>query len=215
MTMTEAATMIQPNLRRSTMASIIRTFRNENRIEIWSNRGGRGKILTDQQEWAVVNLVRARNDIHPTEIRQHILDNDDMFNNVEAISLPAIARMLKRHQVSLKQLYRVPFERNADRVKQLRTEYVQRMMELDADENHHKFLFLDEAGFNLAKTSRRGQNFIGQRATIQVPGQRGVNITMCVAISEDGVVRRRPRIGSYNAALLVTFLDELNQVEGI
>lgn len=31
MTMTEAATMIQPNLRRSTVASIIRTFRNENR----------------------------------------------------------------------------------------------------------------------------------------------------------------------------------------
>ncbi len=29
--MTEAATMIQPNLRRSTVASIIRTFRNENR----------------------------------------------------------------------------------------------------------------------------------------------------------------------------------------
>ena len=31
MTMTEAATMIQPNLRRSTVASIMRTFRNENR----------------------------------------------------------------------------------------------------------------------------------------------------------------------------------------
>ena len=30
MTMTEVATMIQPNLRRSTVASIIRTFRNEN-----------------------------------------------------------------------------------------------------------------------------------------------------------------------------------------
>lgn len=95
------------------------------RIETRPNRGGRGKILTDQQEWAVVNLVRARNDIHLPEIRQHISDNDDMFNNVEAISLPTIARMLKRHQVSLKQLYHVPFERNADRVKQLRTEYVQ------------------------------------------------------------------------------------------
>ena len=42
----------------------------------------------------------------------------------------------------------------------------------------------------------------------------GANITRCAAISEDGVVGRRPRIGSYNAALLVTFLDELNQVCG-
>ena len=87
-------------------------------------------------------------------------------------------------------------------------------MELDADENHHKFLFLDDAGFNLAKTRRRGQNFTGQQATIQVPGQRGANITLCAAITEDGVVGRWPRIGSYNAALLVTFLDELNQVCG-
>ncbi len=85
-------------------------------------------------------------------------------------------------------------------------------MELDADDDHHKFIYLDEAGFNLAKTRRRGRNFIGQRATIQVPGQRGANITMCAAISEDGVVGRRPHIGPYNAALLVTFLDELDQV---
>ncbi len=61
-------------------------------------------------------------------------------------------------------------------------------MELDADDDHHKFIYLDEAGFNLAKTRRRGWNLIYQRATIQVPGQRGANITMCAAISEDGVV---------------------------
>nr|XP_055062604.1 uncharacterized protein LOC129445423 isoform X2 [Misgurnus anguillicaudatus] len=185
MTMNAAATMFQPNLRRSSVASIIRAFRNENRIEIRPNRGGRSKILTDQQEQAVVNMVRVRNYIRLREIRQHILDNEDVFRNVEAISLLTIARVLKRHQ---------------------------RVMKLDADENHHKFLFLDEAGFNLAKTRRRGGNVIGQRATVTVPGQRGANIPMCAAISEDGVVGRRPRIGSYNAALLIAFLEELNQV---
>ncbi len=40
----------------------------------------------------------------------------------------------------------------------------------------------------------------------------GASITMCAAISEDGVVGRRPHIGPYNAAFLVTFLDELDQV---
>ncbi|RXN13243.1 hypothetical protein ROHU_005202 [Labeo rohita] len=106
--------MFQPNLRRSSVASIIRTFRNEDRIEIRPNRGGRSKILTDQQEQAVVNMLRVRNDIRLREIQQHILDNDDLFGNVSAISLPTIARVLKRHQVSLKQPYRVPFERNTD-----------------------------------------------------------------------------------------------------
>ncbi|XP_032886006.1 uncharacterized protein LOC116978827 [Amblyraja radiata] len=179
------------------------------RIETRPNSGGRGRLLTEEQERAVVNMVRARNDIRLREIRQNILDDEDLFRNVEAISLPTIARVLKRHQVSLKQLYRVPFERNADRVKQLRIEYVQRVMALDADDNHHKFVFVDEAGFNLAKTRRRGRNLIGQRATIQVPARRGANISMCAAISEDGVVGRRSLIGAYNAELLVAFLDEL------
>ncbi len=50
------------------------------------------------------------------------------------------------------------------------------------------FLFLvDEAGFNLSKGRRRGRNLIGHRATTVTPGQRGANITMCAAISENGV----------------------------
>ncbi len=94
------------------------------RIVTRPNSGGRGKILTDTRA-GCGRFGSGQNDIRLTEIRQHILDNEDMFNNVGSISLPTIARILKRHQVSIKQLYHVPFERNADRVKQMRTEYVQ------------------------------------------------------------------------------------------
>ncbi|XP_062860047.1 pancreatic secretory granule membrane major glycoprotein GP2-like [Trichomycterus rosablanca] len=62
----------------------------------------------------------------------------------------------------MKQRYRVPFQRNSELVKQLRYEYVQRVMELDAAAVEHKFLYTDEAGFNLAKTRRRGRKVIGQ-----------------------------------------------------
>ncbi|XP_039468154.1 translation initiation factor IF-2-like [Oreochromis aureus] len=186
-TMAEAARLVQPNLQRSTVSSIIQTFRQENRINRRQPGGGRPRVLTDQQELAVVEMVRARNDIRLSEIKQAIENSNDTFANVPSISLPTIARLLKKHQVSMKQIYLVPFERNNVRVKQLRSEYIQRVMELDAAVNHHKYIFVDEAGFNLAKTRRRGRNLIGQRATIQVPGQRG-NISMCAAISEDGVL---------------------------
>lgn len=79
----------------------------------------------------------------------------------------------------MKQIYRVPFERNNERIKQLRYEYVQRVMELEADAMGHELIYVDEAGFNLTKTRRRGRNLIGQRAIINVPGQRGGNITVC------------------------------------
>nr|XP_024657137.1 mitogen-activated protein kinase kinase kinase kinase 5 [Maylandia zebra] len=106
MTLREAGQRVQPKLSRYTVASIIRTFRNENRIR-------------------------------------------------------------------MKQIYRVLFERNTERVKQLRYDYVQRVMELEADAMGHELLFVDEAGFNLSKTRRCGRNIIGHRAIINVPGQRG------------------------------------------
>ncbi|CAM4328791.1 unnamed protein product [Leuciscus chuanchicus] len=51
----------------------------------------------------------------------------------------------------MKQLYRGPFQRNSDIVKEARFQYVQRIMELEAEGAHHKFIFVDEAGFNLCK----------------------------------------------------------------
>ncbi len=82
-------------------------------------------------------------------------------------------------------------------------------MELEAREPPHSFIYMDEAGFNLTKRRRRGRNIIGHRAIIDVPGQRGGNITMGAAISENGVLKHIPIIGPYNTERLVIFLDAL------
>ncbi len=85
-------------------------------------------------------------------------------------------------------------------------------MEFEAEGAHHKLIFVDEADFNLCKVRRRGRNIIGQRATVTVPGQRGANITMCAAISNDGVLCHIPTIGPYNTERLITFLDALKEI---
>lgn len=82
-------------------------------------------------------------------------------------------------------------------------------MELEGSEIPHTFVFVDEAGFNLAKGRRRGRNVIGHRATVDVPGQPGGNITMCAAISENGVSTHIPNIGPYNTQKLLTLVDAL------
>ncbi len=86
---------------------------------------GRGRVLTSQQVWAVVEIVRARSDIRLSEIKQAIEEDNDTFPNVASIGLPTIGRLLKRKHVSMKHIYLGPFERNNDWVKQLRAEYVQ------------------------------------------------------------------------------------------
>lgn len=82
-------------------------------------------------------------------------------------------------------------------------------MELESSEPSHNFVYVDEAGFNLTKCRRRGRNIIGHRATVDLPGQRGGNITMCAAISEHGVLTHIPLIGPYNTQHLFNFLETL------
>lgn len=41
--------------------------------------------------------------------------------------------------------------------------------------------------------------------------QRGANIPMCAAISNDGVLVHIPTIGTYNSERLITLLDTLNE----
>ena len=82
-------------------------------------------------------------------------------------------------------------------------------MELESSEPSHNFVYVDEAGFNLTKCRRRGRNIIGHRASVDLPGQRGGNITMCAAISEHGVLTHIPLIGPCKTQHLLNFLKTL------
>lgn len=190
-------------------------------------------MFTDVQETAIINMVLANNAIRIREIREHILNNDTIFNNINAVSLSTIQRILQRHRVTMKQLYKVPFERNSDRVKNMRHDFVEvcmqhyfqyfrhtiftylyillsvRVLELDAHVIRHEFIYVDEVGFNLTKTRCRGRNVIGQRAITNVPGQRGGNITMCAAITQNGVLHHNATLGPYNTGHMLTFLDAI------
>lgn len=88
----------------------------------------------------------------------------------------------------------------------------ERVLELDAAAVPHEFIFIDEVGFNLAKRRQRGRNVIGQRAIVEVPGQRGGNITMCAAINHQGILHHHSTLGPYNTAHLITFLDTLHNI---
>lgn len=200
-------------------------------------------MFTAEQETHIVNMVIANNSIRLREIQQRIIEDDTTFQNIHNVSISVLYHVLARNRIRMKQIYRVPFERNGERVKQLRYDYVQvsysiigtesgsaycstvhgpavlhlfclvqRVMELEADAMGHEQLFVDEAGFNLTKTRRRGRNIIGHRAIINVPGQRGGNITMCAAISQNGVVHHHATLGPYNTAHIITFLDTLHDM---
>ena len=53
---------------------------------------------------------------------------------------------------------------------------------------------------------------IGQRAIVEVPGQRGGNVTICAAISNHGVLHHHITLGPYNTQHLLRFLANLRDI---
>ncbi len=95
------------------------------RIEGRGHQGGRGPMFTRAQEAAIVNMVLTNNCIRLREIQANIINNDHVFNNIQRVSLSTLGRILKKNQIYMKRLYRVPFDRNSERVKHLRNENVE------------------------------------------------------------------------------------------
>lgn len=61
-------------------------------------------------------------------------------------------------------------------------------LELDANADQNEYIYNDKAEFYLAKRCCRGRNIIGERATVDAPGQRGGNVAMRAAFSLQGVI---------------------------
>lgn len=70
-------------------------------------------MFSPHQETLIVDMVR--------EIQQKIIEDHANFEGINSVSLTTVDRVLKRNR----QLYRVPFDRNSDRVKEQRFQYVQ------------------------------------------------------------------------------------------
>ena len=74
--------------------------------------GGRGKFLNNDQELAIVEMVVANNAIKLHEIQTRIVEDHEIFDNIDSISRTTITRTLSKHRVQMKQLY--TFERNSE-----------------------------------------------------------------------------------------------------
>jgi len=65
--------------------------------------------MNNKNKRSTYNMVMANNTITLRQIRTAILQD-----NVNSISISTIDWKLKKHQMTMKQIYRVPFERNSD-----------------------------------------------------------------------------------------------------
>ncbi len=71
-------------------------------------------MFSPHQETLIVDMVREKNAIKLSEIQQKIIEDHVNFEGINSVSLSTVDRVLKRNRLRMKQLYRVPFDRNSD-----------------------------------------------------------------------------------------------------
>ena len=162
---------------RSTARGIVARFIRENRVDERS-RGGRNNVKVNEEMRQCLEAILEENPMLTLEainrkLREELPDRPH-------VHVRTVAKHLDGMLYTLKLAHTVPADRNRADVIQRRNEYAHWFLE-EANLNHT--VFIDECGFNIWTSRSQGRSRQGDRAYRQVCGQKGRNITICLAIS--------------------------------
>jgi len=126
------------------------------------------------------------------------------------VSIASLHRAINNFNYSFKRTSLVPEKRNDPDVILQRKQYV---IELNRLTRHikinYKLFFIDEAGFNVSMRTFGGRSMRGTCAVHVVPGFGSRNISLCAAMSSEGLVKYKTQTVAYNTSSFYTFVEEL------
>ena len=165
------------SIKRQTARSIIMAFRRSNRREALPKGGHRPRCLPPDMIERAVGYVEEKPSITLREILERLTNDYPAWN---PCTIQTISRALDGQLITLKIARGVPHQWNAPNVKEDRRGYAQWMMGAGLEEN---LIFVDEMGANVWTARTQGRARRGQRAVNIIEGQRGKNLTLCLAVS--------------------------------
>ena len=152
--------------------------------------------------------MKNNNDCFLKEIQQYIKNNPQLFSNLaRQISISTLSRICKEKKITTKNLETIPKSKNTLSVLDNRYTYVREIMLLESD--LYTFIYVDETGFNLHVSRKRGRNLIGKRAVVQLPTQRGGNLSAWAALSSNKLIHFKSQLKPFNSVTFIHFLNEM------
>jgi transposase len=195
---------------RPTIYSIVKTYLQTGSTQKRSRGGAMNIKITDEIKEIIFDIVDNDPSISLEKISQKVEDRCRV-----KISKSGIDGALRRFHFSLKQVSFCPEARitelNEDRRKTYAREYIALIGNIDDS----KIIFLDEVGFNISMRSKRGRAVRGQTPVVKVPVLRSRNISVCCAMTKNGILFKEINTRAYNAqsflGYLQTFFTFLNE----
>ncbi len=188
-------------INRSTARSLITRYLREGRIEEQPRGGGHNVRFDADMTRCIQRIVdedcilslRAIN----TELRRRLPEKPQVHERTIGKHLDGMVYSLKLSGI-------LPADRNRPDVVEGRHDYANWFLE---EANIHHPVFIDECGFSIWTARSQGRVRVGERAYRQVCGQKGRNLTICLAMSQVfGLVRYTIQMGGMTRESFTEFL---------
>jgi transposase len=178
------------------------------RAEGWTapesrKRGHKPLKITQPATLAIARWVDERPDLTLLQLCRRLSEEYSI-----QVTPKTMSTTLTRIGYTIKILRSIPISRNCPDVIQARREYAQMFLN-NAPADQRLIIWTDESGFNLHLRRKFGRARRGALASVTVPNNRGSNISVCAAMSEEGLLHEKLSPRPYTAELFCEYLDEL------
>ena len=191
---------------RRTASHIILTFRRTGRRETLPRGGNRPPIFNDEMHEELIRYVEEK----PTATLEEMRARLRLIFPLRPVSTTTIMRHLDGCLITLKLLRTVTFNWNSEEVKEERAHYARWMLSTGVTQ---RLVYIDECGFNIWTARTQGRSSQGSRAVRIVNGQRGQNLTVCLAVSQHyGLVHYVCINGGMTREKYAAFLSEVSSL---
>jgi len=189
---------------RTTVDRIIAKFNTDGRVDTKQRGGYKPKILKFEHETAIREWISENCSLTLNEIRNRLLHKYSI-----EVGVTCIHNALESFSYTLKRVSLIPIKRNNAATIEARSEYAREFYSLISIEDGSDIYFVDEVGVNISMRSRRGRAPKGQAAVHVVPGLRSKNISLCCAMSKQGMLHYKKVCGAFNRVSFAEFLDDI------
>jgi transposase len=183
----------------SFIRDFLRRYRETGEITARPQGGDRRSKLKGKEQELLKIMVAEQSDIYLREIKEVIKERTEI-----EVSISSLSRTLKRLKLRRKKTL-VASEQATERVQKLRYEFRHWLDTIDIK----NLVFIDETGVNLAMTRYYGRGENGVRVYDERPGNKGKNITLIGAMSDEGLIATMTFLGSFNTASFLVFIEQI------
>lgn len=195
-------------IKRSTAYSIVRCYQQNNRTNA-SHSGGRPKLIDNETLDLIVMLIEANPLISLKEMKEEVRQ---VWPAKPYFSEVTLSRALQGELITLKMVRDAPDARNSFAVKEARHSYAEWMLATGLQQHR---VYIDETGFNLWTRRTYGRARRGERVNRIVGGQRGGNVTVIAAISDQfGLFYHEIHVGSVTSNTFNDFIASFEAILG-